>query len=397
MRKGGRLLTIVITAVITFFVSSFIFTAFGNGYIRDFLSLNDDMAKFNKVRSLIDSMYIDIDEVDQERMMDEALYGYTYGVGDPYTEYYSAEEYASFDQQMEGSYVGVGIILNVNDKNQIEAESTYEDSPGEKAGVLPGDIILKVDGKEYDGEMYKEAVDRMRGTHIEEPKDTKVVLTIDRDGKNIDITVTRGEVVTSPVKWKMYDEGIGYIRLSMFDRIVNVHFADALEELQEGGMQKLIIDLRGNPGGDYDVVCDIADMLLPKCTIVYTEDKSGKKEYKNSDKYGLDMPMAVLVNDGSASASEILAGTLKVNEKAIIIGTKTFGKGVVQTIFPFEDGSGVKITTAKYYLPNGESIHGEGVKPDIEVKLPEETKKNIPQLTLEEDTQLSRAILELKK
>lgn len=273
---------------------------------------------------------------------------------------------------------------------------------GARAGILAGDYILAIDGQEYTGDEFNDAVNKMRGFDVEDARETPVKLTIQRDGgEPFIVEVKRDTVEKDTVKAKMMSDGIAYMRISAFDskdqndeeaRDTFDEFNENIEELKTQGMKKLVIDLRDNPGGDLNVVAQIADKLLPSGIITYTEDKNGKKNTIYSDDKETDMPMAVLVNGGSASASEVLTGALKDYDKAIVIGTKTYGKGIVQTVYPFSDGSGMSVTTARYFSPNGVCIHGVGIEPDIQAELPAGLEKPITDLTLEEDTQLQKAI-----
>ncbi len=333
--------------------------------------------------------------MEDEQLMEGAVAGVAAAVGDPYTTYMDKKAYDDFMAQTHGSYGGIGVVVSVDSEdNLITVVAPFEGSPGEKAGIKPGDKIIKVDGKEVWGDKYEEAVNMMRG-----PKGTEVTITIIREGitNPMDITIKRDDIVLQTVKHKVLNGDIGYIRISMFDEKTAKDFDNALDELYKKNIKGLIIDLRDNPGGVLNVVAKITDRLVPEGLIVYTEDKNKQRNALYSDKEEIDIPMAILVNGGSASASEILAGAVKDHGKGILVGTRTYGKGLVQTLFPLSDGSAVKVTISKYFTPNGTSIQGVGIEPDIVIDLPEELKGSIWELSEEEDVQLQKAIEVVKE
>ncbi|MBR4173126.1 MAG: S41 family peptidase, partial [Clostridia bacterium] len=338
-------------------------------------------------------------EADEDTMTDYALIGLTAAVGDPYTSYYPKDEFDSYKDNVSASYVGIGATLGADmESNKLVVISPMEDSPAEKAGLKSGDIIETIDGTPYTAAQLSEAATYLKSGE----EGTSVVLEVERDGKEIEITITRAKIVKISVKSKMLGNNIGYIRITGFERDIKgeskntyEEFCEHLDALKTAGMTALVIDLRDNPGGDFELVCAIADKLLPEGLITYTEDKNGKREDIMSDKESLNMPMAVLINGGSASASEVLTGALKDNEKATVIGTKSYGKGIVQSVFSFTDGSGMSVTTAKYFTPSGVCIHGIGIEPDIEVA--QDSKKAISELTLAEDAQLKKALETLSR
>jgi len=269
-----------------------------------------------------------------------------------------------------------------------------DNSPAEKAGIRAGDILRAVDGEEFYSSQILDASQKLKNGEI----GSEVIVTIEREGKGtFDLTVIREKIIKETVTSKLINEDVGYIRISEFDynkERENNNTADEFKEhfnaLKTAGMEKMIIDLRNNPGGELSVVCDIADMLVPKGIITYTEDKRGRRETYKSDKNECDMPIVLLVNGGSASASEVLTGALRDYGKATVVGTKTYGKGIVQTVIPFSDGSGMSVTIAKYYTPNGECIHEVGIEPDIVVEM--DTDKTISDLEYNEDIQLQKAV-----
>ncbi len=334
-------------------------------------------------------------DVSEEELADYAAAGLTLALDDKYTNYYSKEQFKHFmDNIVNGSYV-IGIVVSVDEENRIIVQSVMEDSAAEKAGIKDGDIILEVNSVKYFGDELEKAVSVMRGDELEEKEGTKLQLRIKRDGEEKNITVIREKLAYSSVKSKMLDNNVGYLRILSFNSASEEadskdtydEFIEKLDNLKNSGMKRLIIDLRNNPGGSLDVVKKIADELLPEGIITYTEDKYGERVEYFSDKEELNVPMVVLVNEDSASASEVLTGALKDYNKAKIVGTKTFGKGVVQSVIPFDDGSGLSITTSKYFTPNGVCIHDIGIEPDILIESNEEYE-----IAGENDNQFNKAV-----
>lgn len=359
--------------------------------------------KIQTVTDIIDNY--SIYDIDEKLTADAAAHAITYSVSDPYTNYYSKEEYESLTKELQTSYMGVGIIMSSDTvANKLIVVAPIEGQAAEKSGILSGDYITKVDGVVYTGEQLNEAVAAIQGRNLKNVEGTSVTLGVERSGNYFDITIPRGIIVRETVSSKMLDDGIGYIRISQFNS-KNPQIADSkdsydefvaeFEKIKGIDLTSLIIDLRNNPGGDLNVVTKIADYILPSGVITYTEDKNGKRQYyESTEELSLNIPIVILVNGGSASASEVLSGALKDYNKAELVGEKTFGKGVVQTVIPLYDGSGLTVTSAKYYTPSGECIHEKGIEPNVLVKL--ETEKSISQLSYEEDTQLQKAVEILK-
>lgn len=351
------------------------------------------VSKIGKINNYLDSSYIY--DYDKDKMSEMAVTGYVEGLDEPYTHYYSPDEFKRYQEALEESYVGIGAVISVNDNDEMIIISTYEDSGSYEAGILPGDILLAVDGETYSGDKMEEAVARIR----KGKEGSTVTLTLKRNNETFDKTVERKRVTTNSVKSEMLDGDIGYIKISAFNTAESgndvdtyTEFKENVEKLQNDGMKKMIIDLRDNPGGALDVVCNIADMILPEGIITYMEYKDGSRQDYKSDANELDLPIAVLINGNSASASEVLTGALKDYKKATVIGTKSYGKGVVQSVIPFSDGSGMSLTIARYFSPNGVCIHGEGIEPDINIEMPEEFKdKYASQIDHADDVQLKKA------
>lgn len=391
----------LIIIILYLFAFSFNNILLNNGILRGlniFLGDNnkstntiDTEKKFKEIMSYIDNYYYK--DVEKNKLIESTYKGLVQGLEDPYSTYLSKEELSSFIQETEGKYSGIGVVISYDEeKKQFVVSLPFAGGPGAKAGLLPGDIIVKVDDKNIDNQDFEELVKMIKGK-----EGTKVNVTVYRkeEDKFIDKEITREEINIPTVEHKMLSNKVGYLRITQFDEVTYNQFMKAFNELEKQDQKGLIIDLRNNPGGLYSSVLAIADELLPKSLIVYTEDKNGKKEEEFSDdEKQFKKPLVLLVNENSASASEILAGAIKDHKKGTIIGTKTFGKGLVQRLLPLSDGAGIKLTIQKYFTPSGNYIHEKGISPDIEVTLPEELKKKLI-LDEKEDIQLKRAIEEI--
>ena len=322
-------------------------------------------SKIEFIEDLVEKNYLNEADADD---MEEGLYaGLIAGLGDTYSRYYTAEQYEEITKENDGAYVGIGVVLQQNEDGTAEVVECYKGAPGEMAGIQPGDIFVAVNGTEIFGMELTDVVHM-----IQETEGDSVDLLIQREGEaeNLSLSVQIRDVEMQYVFSEMYNEEIGYISITEFSGVTYKQYTEAFEALKEEGMQKLIVDLRGNPGGLYTSVCDILDDILPEGLIVYTEDKYGNREETTSDSEApLAIEMAVLVNGSSASASEIFAGAIQDYGVGTIVGTTTYGKGVVQSLYQLEDGSAVKLTVSKYYTPNGNSIHEVGIQPDVVVEL----------------------------
>ncbi len=347
--------------------------------------------KLNYLENLIDTEYLD--EKDESSLREGLYAGLLAGLKDPYSTYYTAEQYKELNTSNEGSYVGIGAVLQKDDAGGAKVVQLYEGGPGEQAGLKTGDVIKAVDGTDVTEKETSDIASMVRDSE----KDS-VMLTIQRENeeKTRDIKVEIRDVEIQTVSHEMLDGDNGYIRISEFSEVTSDQYKKAFADLKSQGMKKLVVDLRDNPGGLLTAVCGVLRQILPEGLIVYTEDKNGKREEETCDgKNELTMPLAVLVNGNSASASEIFAGAVKDYGIGTIVGTTTYGKGVVQTIQPLTDGSAVKITIAKYYTPKGNDINKKGIEPDVEAELPEGSE-DWSTLTHEEDTQLQSALKELE-
>ena len=354
------------------------------------LSDTKTVQKLNYLESLINEEYLEEKEEDSLR---EGLYaGLMSGLNDPYSTYYTAEQYKELNTSNEGSYVGIGAVLQKDKDGGAKIVQLYEGGSGEQAGLKKGDVLKAIDGEDVTEKETSDIASMIR----ERDKDS-VTLTIQRDEETKEIKVEIRDVEIQTVSHEMLDDETGYIRISEFSEVTSNQYKKAFEDLQDKGMKKLVVDLRDNPGGLLTAVCDVLRQILPEGLIVYTEDKNGKKEEEKCDgKSELAMPLAVLVNGGSASASEIFAGAVKDYGIGTIVGTTTYGKGVVQTIQPLSDGSAVKITIAKYFTPKGNDINKKGIAPDVEAELSEDST-DWTELTHEEDTQLQAALKEIRQ
>lgn len=330
-------------------------------------------------------------ELDESSLMLGAIRGMTESIGDPYTFYYTPEEMKRADEQNEGLYHGIGVLIQATDDG-IQVLRVYPDTPAQAAGLRVGDLIVAVDGEAIsceDGRTYNDAVNMIRGS-----KGTRVRLTIVRDGKQMDAELLRADVNVSFASWQTLPGDIGYISLTQFTGDAADRFEQAIEDFRGQGVRGLVVDVRNNPGGLLDQVVRIADSLLPKGVIVYIKDRDGTRQDYYSDEAMYDVPLVILVNDMSASASEILAASVQALGRGRVVGLTTYGKGIVQTLVNFEeDGAGMQLTTSSYYDANDRSIHGVGVTPDVEVAL---DGSDIPlDPDPESDSQLAAALAEL--
>ena len=363
----------------------------GTGVVSCGIRLSEDASseeKLSVLKGLIDENYIG--DVDEEALEEGIYKGYIQGLEDPYSVYYNEEETKDLYETTEGEYSGIGAVLSQDlESGVITLVQIYEDSPAAKAGLKDNDILTKVGDIEVTGMDLSEVV-----TYIKGEKGTDVDLTVLRgeDAEEITVTATRDTVEAQTVKYEMLEGQTGYLSVSEFDSVTYAQYEEALNKLTDQGMTGLIVDLRNNPGGNLNTVCEMLDMVLPRGTIVYTEDKDGKRETATSDdEHQINVPMVVLVNGNSASASEIYAGAIQDYGIGKIVGTQTYGKGVVQQIFDLGDGTSVKLTIAEYFTPNGRSIDGEGITPDVEVEY--EADENNP----EADNQLEKALEVMKE
>lgn len=391
------IMLVIITACLTFIITTLYMT---NNYdlaktdisslINSSASGSDVSNAINNIKKILDSYYLN--EIDETKVAEGAIKGYVEGLGDPYTQYITKDEMEEYSVSLTGNYVGIGIYMMANtEENTIEVIMPIKGGPAEEVGILAGDTIISVDGIKFTGEDVDAAANAIKGK-----VGSKVTLQIERNQEIKTFEITRRKVATNPVESKKLENNIGYIQITSFDEETADSFKIKFEELKNQGISSLIIDLRNNGGGLLQATLQIADYIVPKGKdLLVTVDKDKKEEIEKSQQDVLiDMPIVVLVNENSASASEILAGTLKDLNEATIVGTTTYGKGVIQELMTFKDGSGLKVTTHEYFTSNRNKINGVGIEPNEVVELPEGV--NPLYVTEENDTQLKRAIEILK-
>ena len=370
----GALVTLVLIGAVSF--------GFGSRVIS-----GRTVYKLFQLRGLIDETYLGETEAED---LEEGIYkGYLEALGDPYSTYYDEEETRQLSEGLSGQFNGIGALLSQDkDTGVITLIRIYEDSPAMDAGLKDGDLLYKVDGKEVTGQDINKVVNDIKGE-----RGTDVNLTVIRgsDNQEITVTVTRDVVEKQTVACRMMENDIGYLAVSEFDSVTYGQYKEALDNLENQGARSLVIDLRNNPGGNLEIVCEMLDLILPKGLIVYTEGKNGeRKEYLSDSKEQIKMPITVLINGQSASASEIFAAAVRDYERGEIVGTKSYGKGVVQNLYNLRDGTCVKLTTAEYFTPKGRRIDGKGVAPDVEVEYQYDESRP------EADNQLEKAVEILK-
>lgn len=355
----------------------------GGSYASGSVSEKDVNDKLDLINALIDRYYLYEDEVDADALVEGIYSGYASALGDPYTEYYDKEEAQALLENTNGEFSGIGATLTqASGDTGVTIVNVYKDSPADKAGLKAGDILYQVDDHEVAGEDLETVVSWVKGE-----TGTEVTLKVRRGGEELTVTAVRDTIEVQTVEYEMKEDNIGYLSVSEFDKVTYDQFSEALDSLEEQGMEGLVIDLRNNPGGNLDTVTDMLRLLLPKGTIVSIKDKDGNTEELTCDgEHEFTKPLAVLVNQYSASASEIFSGAVQDYGTGQIVGVTTYGKGVVQQLTDLGDGTYLKLTIAEYYTPSGRSINGIGVEPDVEVEY--KYDENDP----DADNQLDRAI-----
>lgn len=339
-------------------------------------------SRMNSVISVLDEYYYE--DYNKEKAYNAALEGYVKSLGDPYTEYMTQEELEEFNELINSSYCGIGVsVQNNTDADVLLIIDVFKGSPAENAGIEAGDIITKVKGVEYKGSQLEEATTNIQG---EEGTEVEITVLKKSTGKEVDLKIIRKSITVDSVASEIVGGNIGYVAISQFATNTAMEFATQVDELMQKGIKGLIIDVRDNGGGITTAIEAVADGILPKGDVIYyTADKHNNKKYVKSKIDGIDIPVVILANENSASASEILVGAVKDNKRGVIVGQKTYGKGVVQQLIPLTDNTAIKVTVEKYFTPNGNFIHKKGIEPDYVVELDGNT-----------DTQLEKAIEILK-
>jgi len=393
----GAVVLVLLTTIVNMTLGNYIALQVGENYLisddhmEHYQELEEDFSKLTYMRDfLLENYYEDLDE---STLMEGAVRGMFEATGDPYTTYMSSDEYEDFMTETEGSFGGIGIIVTPGEDGYVTVVSPIESTPGYRAGIQTGDRIIEVDGEEVQGPNLNKAVDLMRG----EPG-TEVDVAIRREGERelIELTIERETIKIETVQYEMLEEDIGYIRITNFNQQTAGDFNEALDALVEDNMEALVLDLRNNPGGLLSQTIEIADMILDEQVIVYTEDREGNRQQETASSDHVDVPLTVLVNKGSASASEILAGAVQDGNRGTVIGETTFGKALVQGIRSYEeDGSGFRYTVSQYFTPEGNYIQDEGIEPDIIVEM--EQTVSVDLIEEGEDKQLEKAIEVLKE
>lgn len=398
--KKKYILSIIAAVVITAVVSSSLTSFVKDNILIYFPSESDGVEnKLKAISTILEQEYLY--DFNENQLGEQAIKAYVEGLDEPYTHYYTKEEFSSYMQNIQDGYVGIGVVVGVDENNQIVVIAPSENSPAYNAGIQPGDVITHIDDVKYSGDMINEAVSSIKSGK----EGTAVKITVLRNNETIDFEITREDISSESVKGEMIDNEIGYLRITDFNmessngqHSTSSEFLDEFTALQNNGMKKLIIDLRDNPGGILDEACNIADMFIPEGTITYTETKDGERNYIYSDSEFTDIPIVILINGNSASASEVFTGALKDYGKATVVGTTSYGKGIVQNVYPFYDGSGISLTSSKYYTPNSICIHEIGIEPDVVVEMPKEYENMYASMIEhEEDVQLQKAVEILKE
>ena len=388
-KRLGKLLMVFVILMVGF-VGGVLFLISGSGGSSGINNLSV-LKKMIVLENCVEHYYLE--DVDEDDLEAGVYRGFMSGLSDPYSTYYTKEEYEQLSETDSGEYTGIGVtVMKDTNTGYVVIEEVQKDAPAYQAGLLKGDILMEVDGTDTATITLQETVNL-----IKKGENKEVVLNINRDGDNFEVTVEKSSVEIEFVTWEMKEGNIGYISVSQFIENTDEKFIEAVDELEEQGMNSLIIDLRDNGGGLLDTCINMVSRIIPENKlIVYTEDKNGKKtEYNSNSDKELKIPIVVLVNENSASASEIMTGCLKDYKAATIVGSTTYGKGIVQNIIQLSDGSAIKLTVSKYYTPNGNYIHKVGIEPDITVEMSNEEwteSRDDP----DKDTQLKKAFEILK-
>jgi len=380
IRKRKFIFLIMVSVILGFVVAGAIGTVFlisndsvilSNNQYENLKYMTD---KYNKTEQLYNTIQENYYMTVEDEPLLEGMYkGLFYGLKDPYSEYLTSREYQDLMVNTMGEFEGIGVTITGDSNGNVVIVSTIEGTPAEQAGLKTGDVITMVDNEPYSGSELSKAASAMRGE-----KGTKVTITYWRDGVTTDVILTRAKIIDQSVYSKILSEDVGYIRITQFEKNTDKDFEAVLKELEGSNVKGIIIDVRNNGGGLIDSGIEIADMLLGEGTITYLENNKKERTYYNSDDSATSIPYILLINEGTASTSEILAAAVQDNDGGIVLGTKSFGKGVVQSVEMLPDGDAIKLTVMQYYSPKGNTIHGKGVIPEIMVENLEETSKDEP-------------------
>lgn len=384
--KKHIVISVIVTFAVTALAVSGIYTVMDAGKPKDVLL---------EAKEIIVDNYVDTLTQEQlDDMNDAAIAAMVASLNDPYSYYFDMEAFDQYEENNKEEYVGIGVNVSYNaEAGTLTVTSPTAGAPAEKAGILPLDLIVGVDDLTLEKDGYDAIIDHIKGG---EAGDT-VKIHILRNGKALTFDVVRAVITLDTISGKMLDGDIAYIRISEFQHNSVEDFKAALDDIKQKGAKGLIIDLRSNPGGYADSVIQMTDMLLPKGTIAYLEDNKGNKEYFESDAKCINLPMVVLVNEGTASAAELMSGSLQAYDLATIVGKKTYGKAVGQSPYMLTEETAIYLTSARYFTPKGNCIDKKGIVPDVEVDLTQEQKARLSTLPEEEDTQLQAGITALKE
>lgn len=380
IRKRKFIFLIMISVIVGFVVAGVIGTVFlitndsvilSNKQYENLKYMTDKYSKTEQLYNTIQENYYKT--VEDEPLLEGMYKGLFYGLKDPYSEYLTSREYQDLMVNTMGEFEGIGVTITGDSNGNIVIVSTIEGTPADQAGLKTGDVITMVDNEPYSGAELSKAASAMRGE-----KGTKVTITYWRGGVTTDVILTRAKIIDQSVYSKILSEDVGYIRITQFEKNTDKDFEAVLKELEGANVKGIIIDIRNNGGGLIDSGIEIADMLLGEGTITYLENNQKERTYYNSNDSTTSIPYILLINEGTASTSEILAAAVQDNGGGIVLGTKSFGKGVVQSVEMLPDGDAIKLTVMQYYSPKGNTIHGKGVIPEIVVENIEETVKDEP-------------------
>lgn len=349
--------------------------------------------KLSMLETVLNEYYVG--DVDTYKLQEGIYKGFVSGIGDAYSTYYTQQEYDAFKEETSGIYTGIGIRMYLeSEDNSIVIKEVFDGSPAQKVGILPNDKIIKVAGKNVSGNDYTLVTQLVTGTKEE---DVSIIVYRPSANSTYEFNVTKESIAYPTVYFKMLDDEVAYIQITKFEELTHDQFKEALDKSKKQKAKGMVLDLRNNPGGLLRIAKEIVDELIPEGIIVSTKDKNGKSvEYYADNKYN-DIPLVVLINGSSASASEVVAGALKDYNRAKFVGETSFGKGIVQTIIPLSDGSAIKLTTSQYFTPSGVCIQGIGIEPDVKVSLSTDKLLRMHQLKETEDDQLQTAIKVLKE